>query len=430
MHPKLANALNYLDIHAVSLLDEQGTPLDKVGRKAHAEALFTYLNLAGYLNADILEKAVRYLAAARPFPHSEDLCFTHLNEVCQRARRDGGFDTNFFFDNFANTPDFEVDDIIDLLVFLQQTAFDRNFGEERDRLQARPWLEQHRDLFVNLATKMGIVSPLPPVHQQYCGTAIMGAASVRVVSRIEYFNALSSDCGPAWALSGSRELSKGLDAEDVMLAVAEAAGKPAIFIEKGVGGAKRTYLDGVTETMMVNYFLERMCPGKPVALIDSAIEDHHWRATTAQGARDIAKILVQKIKSAELDPDSDGVYRFMIIAEQPYPGRMARQVQRAFDAELKAQGMDASIKLLVDGVGPGIQASDCQEMPVLTRMNSEMGALMAERYQDARLRLQANQPGIALRDPGILMFSSREKAFETLQQQAAEQSAPASSSTL
>lgn len=429
MHSKLANALGYLDIGEVSLLNEIGEVVCRFGRKEHAEALFTYLELAGYLNAEILEKAVHYLSAARPFACSKEQCFTELNAACSRARQDGAFDTTIFFEHFCNTPYFQVDDIIDLIVFLQQTAFDRNFGVERDQLQTKPWLEQHKELFQHLATKLGIVSQLPPTHTTYCATGITGGASVRVETRIKYFNRLLTDCGPIWAFSGNRELSKGLDSDEVMLAVAEAAGKSVDFVEKGIGAAKRTFLNGITETMMVNCLLEKMCPGKLIALIDSAVEEGHWRATTSQGAKDIASILVQKIKNSELVPDPNGIYRFMIIAEQPYPGRMARQVQRAFDTELKAQGLNSSIKLIVEGVGPGIQESDLLDTGVLTRINSELGALMAERYNDARLHLMENNPSINLRDASILMYSTREKAFITLSEQAFQHiKSPSSSS--
>lgn len=40
----------------------------------------------------------------------------------------GVFDTDWFFEHFCNEPHVHVEDIIDLLVFLQQTAFDRQFG--------------------------------------------------------------------------------------------------------------------------------------------------------------------------------------------------------------------------------------------------------------------------------------------------------------
>lgn len=429
MHSNLASALHYLNITTISLRDAQGTVIGKIEPKEHAAALFTCLELAGYLSSELLKKAIDYLAAAKSFGCSSDELVSQLNKACLRARANGDFNTDVFFEYFCDDPRFKVEDIIDLIVFLQQTAFDRNFGVERDQLQAGSWLEQHTDMFCDLVTKMGVVTPLPPMKTSYCGTAIMGAASVRVIPRIEYFNRLSIDCGPVWALSGNRELSKGLDSEEVMLTVAEAAGKSPEFVEKGIGAARRTFLEGITETMMVNCLLEKMCPGKPIAILDSGVQDGHWRATTAQAAKDIAAIIVKKIINAELSPDVKGIYRFMIIAEQPYSGRMARQVQRAFDTELKLQGLSSTINFIVEGVGEGIQPSELNDVALLTRLNSELGSLMAERYHDARRSLIENNPGLNLRNPDILMFSTRDKAYATLQEQASQQNTASSSSS-
>lgn len=416
MHVTLAQALNLLDIGDISIFNDEGSVIRKVSPKEHAVALFSYLDLAGYLSPDLLEKAITYLSAAKPFPCSNELVISHLKNVYDTAHRDGSFNIDWFFDNFCNAPYFQVDDIIDLIVFLQQTAFDRQFGVERDKLQAKPWLEQYSDLFKHLTTNLGIVTPLPPTHEAYCGTGIMGAASVRVSTRIQYFNSLRQNCGEVWALSGNRELSQGLDEEQVMIEVAQAAKKPVHFVEKGSGAAKRTFLDGITETMMVNYLLQKMCAGKKIALIDSSVEDGHWRATTAQGAKDIAQILIQKIQDGSISKDKEGTYHFMVIAEQPYAGRMAKQVQRAFNAEIIRKNLVSSIKVIIEGAGSGIPEAELNNIGILTRMNSELGSLMAERFNDARLRLQQSS-SVTLRDPKILMFMDRDTKYRELKLQ-------------
>ena len=330
----------------------------------------------------------------------------------------GSFNVNWFLEQFCNVPYMQVTDIIDLIVFLQQTAFDRQFGVERDKLKAKPWLELHAQEFRQLATSLGIVTPLPPKQQAYCGTGIMGAASFRVGTRIQYFNSLLVPVGDVWALSGNRELSKGLDEEVLMqeLALAVNKDKPATFIEKGEGAAKRVFLDGITETMMVNYLLQKMCAGKQIALVDSKIEEGHWRATTSQGAKDIATIVVQKILEGSLSKAVNDTYHFMIIAEQPYAGRMARQVQRAFNAEIQKKKIESSIKIVIEGVGPGITEKELADVGVLTRMNSELGSLMAERFNDARLQMQKDVNKI-LRDPKLLLFMDRDATYNKLKEQ-------------
>lgn len=418
MNANLARALQLLDITAINLLNDQGVPVRKVSAKEHAEALFTYLDLAGYLDPVLLEKAIDYLAAEQPFSVPNETLIEHLTNVYQTAHQSGRFDTTYFLEHFCKEDYYQINDIIDLVVFLQQTAFDREFGVERDRLQAKPWLEQHAELFQELAANLGVMTPLPPVYKSYSGTGIMGAASTRVRTRIEYFHSLQEiNCGDVWALSGNRELSQGLDEPTVMEKVAHAVGKPVSFVKKGTGAAERTFLDGITETMMVNYLIETMCPGKKIALIDSAIEEGHWRATTTQNAKDIARVFVQKIETGQITKQEGEPYRFMIIAEQPYAGRMARSVQRAFNLELQSRGL--SIQIQVDGVGAGL--GPCNK-DLLARVNSELASLMAERFNDARLKLQQDSH-LVLRDSKIIMFSSRNNTYEALKDQASKAAA-------
>ncbi len=412
----LARALNALDIGCISLLNEDGDNIRSVLPKEHAITLFSYLDLAGYLSPDLFNKAIDYLSKSKPFDVDNDTICNDFSAAYEAAHKEGTFDVESLFKNFFGKDYFKVNDIVDLIVFLQQTAFDRKFGVERDKLQAKSWLEKHGEFFRELATSLGVVTALPPRHKTYCGTAIMGAASARVKKRIEYFKSLSQDCGEVWALSGNRELSKGLDEEDVMDAVATAAEKPILFVTKGEGLAARDYLDHVTETMMVNYLLLSMNVRQKIAVIDSKAEEGHWRVTTAQGAKDIAKILVQKIKNKEMVASEDGIYRFMIIAEQPYAGRMAKQVQRAFSIQIASEGLSELITIKVEGVGPGIKEEDLSKIEVLTRINSDLGALMAERYTDARSNLLQEDPNLTLRDSKILMFSTRDEHYRELTQ--------------
>ncbi len=407
MHKKLSQALNLLDIETMILRDDEGKEIRTISAKEHADALFTYLNLAGYLSPDLLQLAIEYLSLEKPFSCSNELILNHFKTTCDIANTGEKFNVSSFLENFCHLDDLTVDDIIDLVVFLQQTAFDREFGVERDHLQAK-WLEQQMKLFAQLATTLGVTTPLPPMYQSYFGTGIMGAASTRVRQRIEYFNSLKVHYGKVWALSGDRKLSKGLDEENVMSEMATVLGKPVHFLEEGEGQAKRWFLEGVTETMMVNYFLEKMCPNKEISLIDSSVEEKHWRATTAQGAKDIAEIIATMIQEGQLINSKDETLRFMIIAEQPYAGRMARQVQRAFNAEFAKKNLKTSF--CVEGVGPGLSDSDFSNLAVLTRLNSELGSIMAERFYDARLKLQQNLD-LHLRDPKIILFSTRKKKY-------------------
>jgi hypothetical protein len=415
INPKLAEALNYLGFKEILLRNDKGEITEQVSAKEHIKALFTYLNMAGYLTESLIKKAVEYLAIVKPFSSETEKVISDLYQACESSHQNGKFNADYFIANFAKEEYFAADDIIDLIVFLQQTAFDRRFGEERDRLQTKPWIEEHKDEF-KIAVKLGVVTPLPPLKAQYPAVGIMGAASTRVKTRLEYFRDLKIDAGHVWALSGNRELSKGLDEEKIMEKTADFVGKPVKYIKKVSGVDSREFLDGITETMMVNYLIREICPEKKMGIVDSAVESGHWRATSAQSAADIAPLFIDKIQSGTIKNTDDGQYHFLIIAEQPYPGRMARQVQREFNKVIQKRGLEGKISVTVQGCGPGLSEKDLANTQVLTRLNSELGALMAERFNDARHTLQ-QKAGLELRDQNIIMFSKRDETFKNYHQQ-------------
>jgi hypothetical protein len=415
MHPIFAEALNLLDLKDVNLRNEQGQTTAIISPREHAKALFNYLHMAGYLSPELISKAVRYLAAAKPFARPTDEVANDMNKLIRDATNHDSFDSDFFLANFGKENYLNIDDIIDLITFLQQTSFDRQFGVERDRLTMKSWMEEHKADFLENAAKLGIINSLPPSQREYTACGVMGASTPRVKSRLTYFRDLTVECEMVLALSGNRELSKGLDEEAVMEKVALAVDKPVNYIEKPVGVDKRIFLDGVTETMMVNFLIQELCPHKKIGLIDSAIEIGHWRATSAQNATDMAPVIINKILSQEIKNVESGQYHFLVIAEQPYSGRMAKQIQREFNKELQKRDLIGKISIIVEGCGPGLDTEKLSNPTVMASLNSELGALMAERFNDARLILQ-QRANIRLRDANILMFSKRDQTFKACEQ--------------
>jgi hypothetical protein len=413
MNHNFNQALDLLGINEFSLYNEQGEIVYQISFKEHVEALFLYLHLGGYLSSQAIEKAITYLSASKSFTCAEETIIQNLQGIYKESCENEKFNVDYFLQHFCQESYYQVDDIIDLIAFMSQTAFGRAFGVERDQLYIEPWLKQHPLLFHTLATTLGVINPLPPIHDSYCGIAIMGATSSRVKSRIEYFNSLPIQCGELFALSGDRELSTGLDEENVMLEIAKSLNTPINFIKKTVGNTQRYFLDGVTETMMVDYLIQQMCSEKKISLINSAVQEKHWRVTTEQSAKDISNILLQKIQTGEITKKT-GIYHFMIIAEQPYAGRMTRQIQRAFNQAIQQKNLEESIKVIVEDVGPGVSQPILSNMNTLARINSELSALMGERFKDAHLHLQQQNPSLVLRNPNIVMFSNRDVLFTEL----------------
>jgi hypothetical protein len=401
---KLTQALNILGIGENCLRDDKNRIIEIISPREHAKALFTYLNMAGYLDPDLLEKAVNYLATAKAFTVDNTTVIADLKRVHRVANSRDVFDAEYFLSNFAAEPYFSEIDIIELIVFLQQTAFDRKYGVERDRLRQQPFMASQE--YKDTMTKLGVVTPRPPLLTHYSGSFVMGGASIRAIPRLQFLQSLGSDhsvyAGLIYALTGKRELSKGLDSDDVMREIAEAAGLPLNFVTRTLGTTNTEFLAGVTETMMVNYYINKLFPITQIGIVDSEVQAEHWRGTTAKNAVDIAPIIVERIKQNEITPARDGTYNFLVIAEQPFSQRMTMQIQREFNK------LNSGYTIKLEGSGYG---ADLTNSNILATINSDMGALMAERYNDACLQLRRTA-NVVLRDPNMLMFTNRDKTFE------------------
>lgn len=404
----------------VQIKNEQGKITDEYSPQQQVEALFSIFHMAGFLEPNSLLYALKCLSADKPFAKSIRTISDDLNKAISAATVSGDFNPAILLEEFFQQEYFTVTDCIELIVFLQQTAFDRQFGIERDKLTAKPWMEEHWQLFLEHCKVLGITTEQRPNHDHYDVIAIMGAGSVRTEERIQTFWAykeqLNFDASKVYLLTSStRELSKGLDSEDVIRATAEFHNVEILdpfYIEKVVNektGAKREFVNAaspVTERMMAEYLLFKVtgkdCRQQNIKISDAAQQEDSYRATTSTSASDFAD------KLSECYQD-DAELRIMMLAEQPYTTRMARQVGRAVRGKFSNSQ--------VDGVGiglPSIEQLSEKDLSaikgVTARVYSATGSLMAERYNDCKAQL------IEPRDPKSFMFSSREKLFQANQE--------------
>lgn len=400
MNPNLAQALAWLGIP-----DEET-----------AVSFFRYLNFAGYLDDALMDKAGLYLHTEKAFvgfdTHAAENIATQVKEACRNIA-----DPTLFLNTFLT--DFAATDIVDLIVFLQQTAFDRNFAQERNLLTAQAWMaeETNRHQFMALQRRIGLVEEQPPLQSHYHAVGIMGASYHRVRSRISYFKAFA-DLGfdAVFAVTGQRDLSKGLDGEANIQNIATQLAIELHYVhENGQEVSKQ-----INETQMVKFQIESLCPehaGK-IGIIDSSAGEWHWRADTTQSAKDFAWTLLQGIQQSVTRP-TDHMYRILLVVEQPYANRMTKQVQRALDEVAQAHNAATqdSICFLVEASGKGIPyeeaLSETEKTRYVTQSNSDFAAWIAECYKDARvLMVQSGYTTAAnLRHPNSLMYSSREKYF-------------------
>jgi hypothetical protein len=176
VNSRLAEALNLLRITPVEYIDGAGKAT-QISAKEHTKALFTYLNMGNYLAENLIEKAVKYLSASKPFAYENEIVLADLREALRLAKTNGKFNADIFIAQFAKEDYFTANDIIDLLTFLQQTAFDRQFGVERDCLPPKHWITANQKEFFQLARQLDIISEKSPRQNSYAAVAIMGGSS-------------------------------------------------------------------------------------------------------------------------------------------------------------------------------------------------------------------------------------------------------------
>jgi hypothetical protein len=408
MHEKLAQALDLLAMTKAHVYDEQGKIITTIPPEQQAKALFTYFDIAGYFSEDLLEKAITYLAVAKPFACDNNKVLPDLKLAYQLSYQTGYFNLDYFLDHFAVQSYFKVEDIIDLITFLQQTAFDRASGFERDRLSAKSWMITKHKEFIHCATQLGVVTTVPPLSDTYYAAAIMGANTIHIQKRIHFFKKLVVKSNYVLALTGDRPLTKGLDEESDIEELANYFNQPICYVKQQIGKDTREFFKSITEDMMLNYYLHKIMPYTPVHIITSLTEPGHWRTTSAQSAADVAPFIIEKIQQ---ENDMQDLYKFLVVVEQPHVDRVVKQIQREFNLILERKELKNKFKILVEGCGQGLTSDELKNDNTLATINSELAALMAERYTDARRYL--NKTNVELRNSDFIIFNKRDLAFKS-----------------
>jgi hypothetical protein len=364
---------------------QQALTLLSLDNEDTAQRFLNYLHFADYLSPELIEKAARYLHTEKEFEQFEN---QSAEDISDKLKADCANFTNL--ETFL--ADFSPRDIVDLLVFLQQTAFDRNFGQERNELASKPWMddEEKRDQFIDLQNCVGLVAEQKPTHEHYHAVGIMGASCPRVTTRINYFNQHVADSiafKQVFAITGTRELKEGLDGQAIITTLNEQGLK-------------------ANETQMVEYLIKSLCPDNTMGIIDSSPGEWHWRADTAQNAKDFAYTMIKDVQPGT-------TYPILLVVEQPYGPRMVMQVQRALNEaaqkynEQHNEQHGEPIHFTVEFAGNGIDVRNVTSDTV-KQSNSDFAAWLGECYKDAR----SLQLGQALRDPNSLMYSSRDQHYK------------------
>lgn len=406
-----------------------------------AQSLFEYLYIAGYLDKAILRQAESYLKSEAAFANPSVNLAKQLSDAVNQATTDKGFNAPTFLKQTEDIEGLDQQDFMDVVLFLQQTAFGRLPGQERHEIQPSENLAQHADTFIGNARQLGVVNEIQPSKQHYSAMAIMGASYRAVVPRIEYFQKLIREQAiqydKLFVSSGYRDLKPGLDGaanlaklvqyyanstdKEVYFATTQTHDDGSKQVEcvhydsenntfydhRGIEvHQSQVYLEGLQEHDMIDYLMQHEYGFAPDDYITVKGKKAHpnYRATTQTSAQELAGYI------DDLAFNSDTHQNLLIIAEQPHTQRMTWQTQQQMDQHCQ------TAKVNVEGCGNPI-SNNVRENPAyyrgsLAKINSALASQMKTRCEIARDTMQ-NQEGIPIkRGMEIMSYNQRDKRFK------------------
>ena len=217
---KLQNALLEMGFNGTILYDEEGNMIRSVSAEEQHKAIIENFFLAGFFDHIKLETDITNLDKIAKVQGGATRFIVHINNCIQEAiNADGSLDLDFVYDHlFADDSGVgSVSDLEDYILYCGQTAFDRQFMQERNELVKQNWMELYKDQYLKNAKLLGIYYNIPPQKQEYDETWIMGAGRLRTTTRVTDLRKLIADGkvvevgSKIRLLAGNRELWAEID---------------------------------------------------------------------------------------------------------------------------------------------------------------------------------------------------------------------------
>jgi hypothetical protein len=358
--------------------------------------------------------------------------------------------------------DIDEKDVMDLMLYMEQHAFNRKAGQERNELTKQSWMEGYKEYYTTAAKNLDLIDRIKPQKKSYVEAWIAGASRVGVLARIidlEYAITQNKIQVPyKYTLAGGRELWANLDGihptylEAIIKARNTDIDKLDISIPVGEDDkrteegkaylfelAKKNNIALDSETPFTEYQSKEECPAgrfpnrvypnyvnkdgpklteslmaadlmqtffpeqaSSMEIVDTAAEPNS-RPTTASTARDAAANLVAKILSGQYGDQKH--FDILFESNNPYSERQTLVAQREVDEALRKNGLDKQgYTITVEGVG-----FSCKQD--VATVHSEFGALVAEKWKravdDCKLRGIEHD-----RDIKELLFQTKQNDIE------------------
>jgi hypothetical protein len=407
---------------------------NKLGFNAQQhEALLKKFQLAGYFKAENIWCDLNRIGKIKNIEKS----FKDVYQVIQDSYADqddpAKFNAKLMCKNLFNSRNIDVEDSMDLIVYMAQHAFNRKPGQERNELISLDWMVKYKSFYLEQAKILGLIDRKNPQRKEYDFAWIAGANRLIFLTRIIDFNFNLTNYnlkipGGIMLLAGNRELWANLDGihpklhdellnvfklnenvdkisllkDDFNLSLNE--GKDYVLylarkfnvnlnpeipliqystIEECPPGRflNRLYPNynseenKLTETLMAKDLIETDLKSKFfVSYIDTKAFKNS-RPTTATTARDATEECISLIMN---DKSLNDKKEFIILFESnnPHIERQMLTSQQEADDVIKSKGLDKKgYKIIIEGVGCACQNED------VSSIHSEFGALVAEKWK-------------------------------------------------
>jgi hypothetical protein len=254
-----------------------------------------------------------------------------------------------------------IDELQDWLLYIAQTAFDREANQLRSSLQNKPWMETFQAEFLANAGELGLRNSRYPDRQNYDETWIQGARASRMFLRIKDLRQVDT----AFQIAGGVEL--GLSGSRV---IDDLDGTHPTF------NKKFTELGLTTEADAMHYLLEsfsRNLQEQPSLIVSKPLPGKQI-ADTAANAKDAVRRLLDRHRTQLQDPSTTTEFHIRIQTNNPFIDRQVLTTERAVN-EILAEDLYKSYNITFVFHGTGAKATDN-----VKEINSEIGALIAERF--------------------------------------------------
>lgn len=180
------------------------------------EALLRIFQLAGYFNLANIWHDLNCIG------HIEniDKVFDEISFVVKYSKADQSdprkFNASYMRRNLFKSNTIDLQDALDLILYIAQHAFARQIGQERYELVSSDWLNHYADYYLEIARLLRLIDRENPTLNEYDGCWIAGAARMSLAQRIIDYNyyIYSKNIkikGETLVLAGERELWANID---------------------------------------------------------------------------------------------------------------------------------------------------------------------------------------------------------------------------